>query len=62
MRPYICCMQYDKKTRKEVLLDKETIESLQVLASKKDWSLKKYMEYVLISHAAKNSAKLYIHK
>lgn len=37
----------DKK-RKEVHLNQTTINSLQQLADKKGWSLKKYMEYSLI--------------
>ena len=40
--------------RKEVELDQDkTVSWLQVAADKKKWSLKKYMEQVLISDAEK---------
>jgi hypothetical protein len=34
--------------RKEVVLPNEAIERLQILADKKKWSLKKFMESVLL--------------
>ena len=36
-----------KAKRKEVWLYKSTIERLQILADRKKWSLKQYMEWVL---------------
>jgi hypothetical protein len=39
--------------RKEVWLFEDKIEALQELADKKGWSLKKYMETVLFTHAGK---------
>jgi hypothetical protein len=41
------------KLRKEVQLEKEIIDKLTVLAEKKQWSLKKMMETILIK-AVKN--------
>jgi hypothetical protein len=41
------------KLRKEVQLEQEIIEKLTVLAEKKQWSLKKMMETILIK-AVKN--------
>jgi hypothetical protein len=39
--------------RKEVYLDTKVIERLQKQADKKDWSLKKFMENVLINQSKK---------
>lgn len=39
--------------RKEVRLHSDVIKRLQNLADKKKWSLKKYMETVLIKESAK---------
>jgi hypothetical protein len=39
--------------RKEVHLDKDAIKRLQELADKRKWSLKKYMEYVLVKESGK---------
>jgi len=41
------------KLRKEVLLEQEVIHKLVILADKKQWSLKKMMESILIK-AVKN--------
>ena len=41
------------KLRKEVQLEQEIIDKLMVLADKKQWSLKKMMETILIK-AVKN--------
>ena len=41
------------KLRKEVQLEQEIIERLIILATKKQWSLKKMMEFILIK-AVKN--------
>lgn len=41
--------------RKEVRLSKEILDSLELLAAKKKWSLKKTMEEILISHASRVS-------
>jgi len=41
------------KIRKEVSLDESVVSLLQVGADKKDWSLKKYMEYILFRDAKK---------
>jgi hypothetical protein len=43
------------KLRKEVQLEQEIIDKLIVLADKKQWSLKKMMEVILIK-AVKNVA------
>lgn len=42
-----------KFQRKEVYLYPGTIGRLQILADKKKWSLKKYMEYVLENNSKK---------
>lgn len=42
-----------KPKRKEVYLYDGEIGRLQLLADKKQWSLKKYMEYVLRQHSKK---------
>ena len=43
--------------RKEVNISKETIETLQKLADKKKWSLKKLMEEILLEKATKEQNK-----
>lgn len=43
----------NNKLRKEVILDQEVINKLAILAAKKQWSLKKLMESILIK-AVKN--------
>lgn len=39
--------------RKEINLNEGAIENLQILADKKKWSLKKYMEHILEQNAKK---------
>ena len=41
------------KKRKEISLHKSVIDKLQILADKKKWSLKKYMEEVLKNESHK---------
>lgn len=43
--------------RKEINLSKEILDLLQKKADKKKWSLKKYMEQILIKDAEKNNTK-----
>lgn len=43
----------ENEKRKEVWLEKSVIEQLQGLADKKKWSLKQYMEWVLIKESGK---------
>ena len=40
-----------KRARKEIRLTENIISHLQVAADSRGWSLKKYMEYVLIKDA-----------
>lgn len=42
-----------KLKRKEIWLHPKVMEMLQTLADKKQWSLKQYMEWVLIKDANK---------
>ena len=52
--PYLYRKLYEmSKLRKEVLLEQEVIHKLVILADKKQWSLKKMMESILIK-AVKN--------
>jgi len=41
--------------RKEINLEKEVLVLLQLRADKKKWSLKKYMEQILIKDAKKSN-------
>jgi len=43
--------------RKEINLSEEVLVSLQQKADKKKWSLKKYMEQILIKDAEKNNIR-----
>lgn len=49
---YFCVMK-EGIIRKEIHLTPEALSSLQVLADKKQWSLKKYMETVLSNESRK---------
>jgi hypothetical protein len=52
--PYLYRKLYGmNKLRKEVQLEQEVIDKLTILADKKQWSLKKMMETILIK-AVKN--------
>lgn len=43
--------------RKEINLSEEVITLLQIKADKKKWSLKKYIEQLVIKDAEKNNTK-----
>lgn len=49
---YICRMESELK-RKEVHLHVTVVGRLQTLADKKGWSLKQYMEWVLMKDSSK---------